>query len=205
MRVKLPAEVPVSIRIRGLSLGLLALSLGSPALAQQFGVGATYGWFNDVEHTFRLENFRSPAWEGWIESRLGEEASLRVTYGALHAPGDNVGQTVGPSESPIVMPEYRDRIQYITLSVSYLFRDGPLTTELFAGIGGYGIRPESISPAADPFRDARERVFGWHAGVDGSLHLSGGFSLVGRVAFHGIQSQTRRSLLIASTGAAYRF
>jgi hypothetical protein len=32
-----------------------------------------------------------------------------------------------------------------------------------------------------------------------------GFSLVGRVAFHGIFSQTNRSLLVCSVGAVYRF
>jgi len=195
----------VSIRARGLVLSFLALC-GAPAVrAQQWGVGASYGWFADVEHKLSFDEFHSPNWEGWIESRLGEDILVRGTYGSMKVRADNAGSTIGVHGSPVVMPEYRDRIQYVTFGVDYLFREGPFTTGLFAGIGGYGIRPESVSPSLDPYRDQRERVFGWHAGVDGDLHVYRGLGVVGRLAFHGILSQTRRSLLVASTGVVYRF
>jgi len=195
----------VSIRARGLVLSFLALCVAPAVLAQQWGIGASYGWFADVEHKLSFDEFHSPNWEGWIESRLGEDILVRGTYGWMRVRGDNVGDKIGIAGSPVVMPEYRDRIQYVTLGVDYLFREGPFTTGLFAGIGGYGIRPESVSPLLDPYRDQRERVFGWHAGVDGDLHVYRGLAVVGRLAFHGILSQTRRSLLVASTGVVYRF
>lgn len=195
----------MSIRARGAFLFFLALSAGSTALAQQWGIGASYGWFNDVEGKLRLDGFHSPNWEGWIESRLAEDIVVRGTYGWMKVRGDNVGDTIGVSGSPVVMPEYRDRIQYLTVGVSYLFAEGPFTTGLFAGIGGYGIRPEPVSPLLDRYRDQREKVFGWHAGVEGNLHVYRGLGLVGRLTYHGILSQTRRSLLVASTGAVYRF
>ncbi|MGH9367449.1 MAG: hypothetical protein ACRD3M_07225 [Thermoanaerobaculia bacterium] len=179
--------------------------IAAPARGQQFGIGASYGWFNDVEHGWHLEGFRSPNWEAWLESHLGEDVLLRATYGTMRVLGDNVGETFVVDGTPIVMPEYRDQIHYVTLSVSYLFWEGPLTSGLFAGVGGYGIRPDSVSTELDPYRDNRERVFGLHAGVDGSLHVYRGLAVVGRLAFHGVFSQTRRSLLVASAGAVYRF
>jgi hypothetical protein len=130
---------------------------------------------------------------------------VRVTYGKMRILGDNVGQVVDIGGVPVVMPEYRDRLQYFTLDVSYFLRMGPLTSGLFAGIGGYGIRPESISPELDFARDQRERVFGWNAGADGELHLYRGLAMVGRVTVHGILSETKRYLLVTSVGLVYRF
>lgn len=195
----------MSTRARSLWMSLLALAVASTAVAQQWGLGASYGWFTDIEQKFRLDQFHSPNWEGWIESRLGEDVALRGTYGSMRVRGDNVGATIVAGGSPVVMPEYRDGIRYVTFGVSYLFAEGPFTTGLFAGIGGYAIRPEAVTPLLNPYRDQRERVFGWHAGVEGSLHVYRGLGLTGRLAYHGILSQTRRSLLVASTGAVYRF
>ncbi len=103
------------------------------------------------------------------------------------------------------MPEYRDRLQFVAVDVSYLVTQGPITSGFFAGIGGYGIRPESVSTELDPFRDQRERVIGVRVGVDGDLHLYRGLSMVGRLTYHAIFSDAKRSLLVASVGALYRF
>ncbi|MGI0148029.1 MAG: hypothetical protein ACREDF_00665, partial [Thermoplasmata archaeon] len=127
------------------------------------------------------------------------------TYGTMRVPGDNVGEPVVVDGETVPMPDYRDRIGYFTADVSYLFWEGPFTSGIFAGVGGYSIRPDSISEEFDPYRDIREIAFGLNAGVDGSLHVYRGFHLVGRLAFHGIFSQTDRSLLVASVGAVYRF
>jgi hypothetical protein len=123
--------------------------------------------------------------------------------------GDNVGQEITPPQGspvpPFLMPAYRDRLQFVSLDVSYLLTQGPLTTGFFAGIGGYGIRPEEVSPEFDPFRDQRERVIGIQVGVDGDLHIYRGFSLVGRATYHAIFSDTKRSLLVTSVGTAFKF
>jgi hypothetical protein len=196
----------VSIRTRGLFLSLLALSLGSAALAQQFGIGATYGWVNDVEHTWQLNNFHKQDWEVWFETRLQENVVTRAAYGELSVSGDSVGSTVIVDGAPVVIPNYNDKIGYVTLDVSYVFRKGPWMSGLFAGIGGYHINPGDISPPElEPYRDPDETVFGWNAGVDGDLHLYRGLSLVGRLTFHGILTDSRRYLLVASVGAVYRF
>jgi hypothetical protein len=203
-RVKLPEEVRVSIRKLFVVAWLLLEGAAAPCLAQQFAVGASYGWFNDVEHGFHLDEFHSPEWEGWVQAKLGEEIVLRLTYGHMRVLGDNVGQQVPPG-SGVVMPPYRDRLQFVSLDVSYLLTQGPLTTGFFAGLGGYGIRPESVSPELDPFRDQRERVIGIRVGVDGDLHVYRNFSLIGRATYHAIFSESKRSLLVTSIGTAFKF
>jgi hypothetical protein len=186
-------------------LAILVLSFAASSRAEQFGLGATYGWSNDVEHSFRLDGFHSPVWEGWLEMRLGDDALLRATYGRMKIAGDNVGLPVGIGGNPVTMPFYLDRVDYVTASASYLFIDGPVTTGIFGGVGGYSIRPEEVSPGLDPFRDQREKVFGWNAGVDGTVRIYRGLSFVGRATYHGILATTHRSILITSVGAVYRF
>jgi len=196
----------VSIRnLRFLAWGLV-FAAASPAVAQQFAAGASYGWFNDVESGFHLDEFHSPAWEGWLETKLGQEVAFRLIYGQLRALGDNVGDVVTPpGGGTAVMPAYRDRIQYVAGDISYVLPMGPFTSGFFAGLGGYGIRPEEVSPELDPVRDQRQRVLGVRVGVDGDLRVYGNFSIVGRLTFHAIFSDSKRSLLTASAGALYRF
>ncbi|HEY7112424.1 MAG TPA: outer membrane beta-barrel protein [Thermoanaerobaculia bacterium] len=193
------------LRRKGFLAAVVVLAAAAPSRAQQFGVGASYGWNNDVEHSFKLENFHSPAWEGWLEMRVADDALVRATYGRTKIGGDNVGEVFSVGGAPVAMPFYRDRLDYLTVGASYLFLDGPVTTGAFAGIGGYSIRPEEVSPGLDPFRDQREKVFGWHVGVDGSVRVVRGLSVVGRATFHGILATSHRSILMTSLGAAYRF
>jgi hypothetical protein len=192
----------VPIRKLGFAVGMV-LFAASPLVAQQFAVGASYGWFNDVESGFHFDDFHSPEWEGWVQTKLGEEVVFRLTYGSMRVLGDNVGHEVGPV--PVVMPEYRDRIQYVAGDISYVLPMGPFTSGFFAGIGGYGVRPEEVSPELDPYRDQRERVIGIRVGAEGDLRVYGRFSLIGRLTYHALFTDTKRSLLVASFGALYRF
>jgi len=197
--------VPVSLRKRGLIVWFCLLGAASPAIAQQFGIGASYGWYNDVEHGFHMGGFHSPEWEGWVGARLGEDIVVRLTYGSMRVAGDNVGQIVDAPSGPTVMPPYLDRVQFVSVDASYLLSTGPLTSGLFAGIGGYGIRPEEVSPELNPLRDQREKVLGLRFGVDGDLHIYRGVSLVGRLTYHAIFSDTKRSLIVTSVGTAFHF
>lgn len=192
-------------RKRGLFLFVVALSAGSPALGQQFGIGATYGWVNDVTHEWALDNFHSRVWETWFDARLEDNVLTRASFGSISSNGANVGVPIVVNGNPVTMPFYKTEIGYVTLDVSYVFRMGPFNSGLFAGIGGYRIRPDSISPTLDNFTEPEQTVFGWNAGVDGELHLYRGLSAVGRVTFHGIVSESRRYLLVGSLGAVYRF
>lgn len=192
-------------RKRGLFLCVMVLFLGSPALAQQFGIGATYGWVNDVTHTWALGEFNPRDWQGWFEAKLEDNVVSRVSFGSLLVAGSTVGSTVIISGAPAVVPYYQDTIGYATLDASYVFRMGPLNSGLFGGIGGYKVNPEAVPAAFKPYRDPPQTVFGWNVGVDGDLHIYRGLAAVGRVTFHAILSEDRRYLLVTSIGAVYRF
>jgi len=198
--------VTVSVPRRGILLFAIALSLGTFAFAQQFEIGATYGWVNDVTHDWALGNFQAPNWEGWAAARIEEGAVARLTFGSLRMPGSNVGTVIPQGGgSSVVMPPYRDQVGFATLDVSYLFLQGPMTCGIFAGIGGYKLSPQGVPPEFTAYEDPRQTVFGWNAGVEGYLHLYRGLAGVGRLTFHNIFADTRRYLLEASVGAAYRF
>ena len=192
-------------RHRGILLSFVAVLLASPAGAQQFGIGATYGWVNDVTHDWALDGFHNYAWEAWFESKLEDNVVTRLNVGALQVAGSNVGQPIGAGAPLPVMPSYNDQIGYVTVDVSYLLLKGPVTSGLFAGIGGYKLTPKDVPAGFQPYEDPRQTVFGWNAGVDGSVHLYRGLALVGRVTFHDVMTESRRYLLVASVGAMYRF
>jgi hypothetical protein len=197
--------VPVIFRKRDLFLFVMALSLGSPTLAQQFGIGATYGWVNDVTHEWALDNFHPRDWETWFDARLEDNVLTRASFGSISTAGANVGSSAIVSGSPVTIPYYKTDIGYVTLDASYVFRVGPFNSGLFGGIGGYRINPDPISASLDTVTEPEETVFGWNVGVDGDLHLYRGLAAVGRVTFHGILSENRRYLLVTSIGAVYRF
>jgi hypothetical protein len=196
----------VSVPRRGILLSAIALSFAPRALAQQFEIGATYGWVNDVTHEWNLGSFQAPNWEGWAAARIEEGAVTRLTFGSLRIPGSNVGAVIPQANgSSSVMPSYTDHLGFVTLDVSYLFLQGPMTCGIFAGIGGYKLSPQNVPPEFTAYEDPRQTVFGWNTGVEGYLHLYRGLAGVGRVTFHAVFTQTRRYLLEASVGAAYRF
>ena len=59
-----------------------------------------------------------------------------------------------------------------------------------------------MSRAGNPYADARETALGLHVGVEGDFKILKRLSLVGRITFHYIRSDSRRSLLSAAAGAA---
>ncbi len=186
-------------------LPLVALFLSSPARAQQFGVGATYGWVNDVTHSWELGAFDPRDWQGWFEAKLEDNVVTRASFGSILVAGSTVGDSVVIGGAPTTVPYYSDTIGYATLDVSYIFRMGPVASGLFGGIGGYRVSPDQVLPAFKPYRDPPQTVFGWNVGVDGDVHVYRGLSAVGRVTFHALSTDAHRYLLVTSVGAVYRF
>lgn len=196
----------MSIRMKlGLALVVAGVS-ATPAFAEDWAVGASIGLTNDIERHFRLDEFHPRDGNAWVDFRLEQRILLRGAFGSMKAKGDNAGQVVRVSGEDVVLPDLKVRIDYATVGVSYLFWEGDYTSGLFAGIGGYKVNPDPApSLAITNFRDARETVFGWHVGVDGDLRVLSRLSLVGRLTFHQIYSESRRSLLTANAGAVFRF
>ena len=188
-----------------LLFGAGALVAAAPLAAQDWGVGASVGLVNDVERRFRLDEFDPTDANAWVDFRLEEHVILRGTFGRMKTSGDNAGRVVELDGEDVVLPELEVRIDYATVGVSYQFWEGDYTSGIFGGIGGYKVNPEPAPQDITNLRDFHETVFGWHLGVDGDLRVLSRLSLVGRITFHKIRSESGRSLLTANAGAVFRF
>lgn len=196
-------HVPLRAKVRLLFLGM-ALSAAA-GVAEDWTVGASIGLVNDVERRFRLDEFDPTDGNGWVDFQLEERVLLRGTIGRMKTQGDNAGRLFPIGGSPVTLPDLDVRIDYATIGVSYQFWEGDYTSGIFGGIGGYKVNPEPATEQLANFRDFHETVFGWHLGLDGDLRILARLSLVGRLTYHKIRSETGRSLLTANLGAAFRF
>jgi hypothetical protein len=195
----------VSIRkILGIAVALVGI-LAVPALAEDWAVGASLGVVNDVERSFRLDEFHPRDGNAWVDFRLEERVILRGTFGSMKVNGDNAGRAGVVGGNAVVLPDLRTRMDYATVGVSYQFWEGDYTSGVFGGIGGYKVNPDPSPQDITNFRDRNETVLGWHFGVDGDLRVLTRLSIVGRITFHYVVSESKRSLLAANIGAAYRF
>jgi hypothetical protein len=197
--------VLVSIRrILGIAFVLVGI-LAVPALAEDWAVGASLGVVNDVERSFRLDEFHPRDGNAWVDFRLEDRVILRGTFGSMKVNGDNAGRTAVVGGNAVVLPDLRTRMDYATVGVSYQFWEGDYTSGIFGGIGGYKVNPDPSPQDITNLRDRNETVIGWHFGVDGDLRVLTRLSIVGRITFHYVVSESKRSLLAANIGAAYRF
>jgi hypothetical protein len=197
-------EVRVFFRIRCLAFAA-ALGLAAPAVfAQDWSVGATYGLVNDVKRTFRLDNFHPRDVSAWVDYTLEPTVLLRASYVGFQTTGDNADRllTVVEGQPPVQMPHFKVAIDAVTVAVSYSLFEGFYTSGIFAGVGGYRIRPTAPALEFAAFQDRHETAVGFHAGVDGNFRIHKNVSLIARLTFHGILSQSKRSLLSASAGVA---
>lgn len=186
---------------------LIGLLFAGPSLAQTFGVGASIGLVNDISDQFHLDEFHSRDLNAWVDYEVQGKVFFRGTLGTLRMKGANAGLVVTQpfATTSITLPDLTNKVNYGTIGVSYEFAEQGFTSGIFAGLGGYVIRPYSVDESIANYRDQRETVFGWHAGVDGGVQLVKHLTLVIRVTYHNIRSSTGRSLLTANGGFAYRF
>ena len=190
------------------SVGTAVLLLGVltvPAVAEDWAIGASIGLVNDVERSFRLDDFHPHDGNVWVDFQLEDRVLLRGTAGSMEVNGDNAGLTATVGGVPVVLPDLKTRIDYVTVGVSYQFWEGDYTSGIFGGIGGYKINPDPVDEEITNFRDRNETVFGWHFGVDGDLRILSRLSIVGRITYHYVVSESKRSLLSANAGAVFRF
>lgn len=170
------------------------------AQVQDWSVGATWGGVNDIERTFRLDGFHSRDISAWVDYRMESHVLLRASYVNIKTTGDNAGRFA--SDLNLVLPDLRVGMDAATLGVSYTFFEGFYTSGFFGGIGGYRIRPEKVAAELQPYTDAAETAFGFHVGVDGDFRIARPVSVILRLTYHGILSQSKRSLLVAAAGIA---
>ena len=191
-------------KVLGIAVAIAAIR-AVPVLAEDWAVGASLGVVNDVERSFRLDDFHPRDGNAWVDFRLEDRVILRGTFGSMKVNGDNAGRNAGVGGGAVILPDLRTRIDYATVGASYQFWEGDYTSGIFGGIGGYKINPDPSPQDITNFRDRNETVLGWHFGVDGDLRVLSRLSIVGRITYHYVVSESKRSLLAANIGAAFRF
>lgn len=193
---------------RSLLLAVFGAAMAAPARPQtsSFGLGASYGAVNGVDDSFSLDGFHPSVVTGWFDYRMEKATLLRMTYGSMWTAGSNSGQTITTPGGSVTMPGYKDRINYLTVDVSYQLFQGFFTSGLFAGIGGYQVKPQLVAPEFAPYQDVNEKSFGFNGGVDGEFRVTANFAVVLRLTYHNISADpTRRQFFNAELGFVGRF
>ncbi|MFY9552759.1 MAG: outer membrane beta-barrel protein [Thermoanaerobaculia bacterium] len=183
----------------------IAVAAAAALPAQSFGVGAAVGLVNDISGTATLDGFKHSEVNGWVDYKMEESTLLRLTYGSMRTTQTNSGSVVTTPDGPAMIPLIKERVDYGTVGVSYLFWEGFFTSGVFAGIGGYGIRPDAVPADIEPHADRDETVFGWHAGLDGDFRLIKHLSLVLRFTYHNVSAHPHRQWVTANTGLMAKF
>ena len=190
---------------RSVLLVLVVVTRAVPARAQTWGLGATYGSVNDINESFTLDGFKPSEYTLWVDYRMEKATLLRMTYGSMWTTQALAGQPVTTAVGPATMPGYKERINFVTVDVSYTYGADFYTGGLFVGVGGYGFKPQAVAPEYATYQDHDERVFGWNAGVDGEFRLAKHFAFVLRFTYHNIAAHPHRQFFNADAGLVARF
>jgi Outer membrane protein beta-barrel domain len=190
---------------RALFLCAVAAGLSAAAGAQTFGIGGAAGIVNDVDSDVEFSGFKWGDANGWFEYRMEKNTMLRLMYGSMWTQQSKSQDVVETPGGPVTLPELEENVRYGTVSVSYLFWEGFFTSGLFAGIGGYGMRPDPVPAGLEAYADRDETVFGWHAGVDGEFQVTKQVGVVLRFTYHNVSAHPHRQFVTADGGAVFRF
>jgi hypothetical protein len=180
-------------------------ALAAPALAQTFGLGATYGSVNDISHSFALNGFKPSEYTVFFDYKLDKTTLLRLTYGSMWTKQSQAGATVTTPAGASTVPGIRERINYAAVGASYLYQEGFYTGGIFGGIGGYQLNPRSAPPEFAAYQDPNERVFGFHVGLDGEFRVVKNFAVLLRVTYHNVLAHPKRQFFNADAGLVARF
>lgn len=190
---------------------ILLAALAPSARAQVFGVGGAVGLVNDVGDEFTLDGFKHSEVTGWIDYQFEKRSLLRLTYGSMrtqqsHGATITVPGTEGTGDplTPVTVP-LKERVEYLTLGVSYLLWEGFFTSGLFAGVGGYHLRPDAVPPDFTGSVDRKETVVGWHAGSEAVFRIYKNLNVVGRLTYHNVSAHPHRQWVNLDAGLAARF
>ena len=182
--------------------------LARPARAQQeFGVGASVGLVNDVTNDFTLDGFKHSEVTTWVDYRFEKNAILRATFGSMRTQQSQAGQTeTTPDGGLVTVPSYfKERINYLTVGVSYLLWQGWFTSGLIGGIGGYHIIPDTLPSEYAAYQDLKETAFGFHLGTEGLFRVYKDGAIVIRVTYHNVAATPHRQFMNADVGLVWRF
>jgi hypothetical protein len=187
---------------------ILLAALAPSARAQVFGVGGSVGLVNDVGDDFTLNGFKHSEVAGWVDYRFEKSSLLRLTFGSMRTRQSHGASIIVPATGDSGTPVTRalkERVEYLSLGVSYLLWEGFFTSGLFAGVGGYHIRPDAVPTDFTGLADRKETVVGWHAGSEAMFRVYKNLSLVGRLTYHNVSAHPHRQWVNVDAGVAARF
>lgn len=182
-------------------------ALAPPARAQSFGLGGSVGLVNNVGNGV-TDGFKHSEVTGWVDFQFEKAALLRLTFGSMRTQQTNAGQTVStPDGGLLAVPaQFKERINYGTVGVSYLWFEGFFTSGLIGGIGAYHFIPDTLPPEYAAYGDQKGTYFGFHLGTEAIFHVFKNTFIVGRLTYHQILAQPKtRQFLNADVGAEFRF
>lgn len=194
-------KLPSPLRTRVLPVFLAAVfsaaCLGAPeARAQDFAVGAGGMIVNDIGHETALSSFARAGGYAFFEGVVDDSDVV------LQARGSYFGLRGSKDENDVRGPELD--VGALTLSVGYLVKQGWFTGGLYAGIGGYAVRPED-AVEGQPVLDRKQTVFGFNGAAVGIFRLARRWDARVELSGHFIKSQVDHKPVMLTGGVAYRF
>jgi hypothetical protein len=190
------------------AIAALALPAGAQAFGgQTFGLGGSVGLVDNVGNGV-TDGFKHSEVTGWLDYQFEKAALLRLTFGSMRTQQTNAGQTVSaPGGGLITVPDqFKERINYATVGVSYLWFEGFFTSGLIGGIGAYHFIPDTLPPEYAAYADQNGTFFGFHLGTEAIFRVFKNTFIVGRLTYHQILAQPKtRQFLNADVGAEFRF
>ena len=145
---------------------------------------------------------------GWFEYRIEKSDVFRATYGNMWTQQVEVANRSSTTpDGPVTLPEIDESMRYGTVGVSYLFWEGFFTSGLFAGIGGYGIRPDPGRPSRSRAvrRTGTRRSSGGTRASTANSGCSAHLGVVLRFTYHNVSAHPHRQFVTADGGAVFRF
>lgn len=190
------------------AMAVLALPAGAQAFgAQTFGLGGSVGLVDNVGNGV-TDGFKHSEVTGWLDYQFEKAALLRLTFGSMRTQQTYAGQTVtDPGGGFIAVPDqFKERINYGTVGVSYLWFEGFFTSGLIGGIGAYKVIPDTLPPQYAAYEDQKGTYFGFHLGTEAIFRVFKNTFIIGRLTYHQILAQPKtRQFLNADIGAEFRF
>jgi len=172
---------------------LLAAVLAVPSSlhAQSFAVGGNIFAVNDVGSAAITSGFQT--WGGSVfgELTLDRHVVFQVRGERFSVRGSGMG-------APNI------RINAATVTVAYLFSEDWFSAGLFAGFGGYFLRPASPGPGEEVV-DRNEEAFGFCGGLITIFEMGPRWDVRVHGMGHLIRSNASRKPIEIGLGLAYHF
>lgn len=171
---------------------LLVLSLPHRARAQEtFAIGVAGSLVNDTGTASNVGSFGTAGAHLFGEMKFDRWGVLQARLSRFGLPG------TAPDAPNLV-------VDSATLTVGYLFQEDWFRAGVYAGVGGYRLRPRDLEAGQVPVDD-KENVFGWTGGLITIFDVAPHWDLRLEASGHLIRTVVGHKPILITAGVAYRF